>query len=135
MPLIQWSDQLSIGIDSVDKQHKVLINLLNKLNDAIAEGNADLILTEIFDGLSAYTVKHFAYEEELFKKYGYSGAEAHKHEHAELIKKVKNLRQKMDEGDSMVNVEVLDFLKEWLTYHILISDKAFASFLIEKGVT
>ena len=35
----------------------------------------------------------------------------------------------------MVNVEVLDFLKEWLTYHILISDKAFAPFLIEKGVT
>ena len=68
MPLIQWSDQLSIGIDSVDKQHKVLINLLNKLNDAIAEGNADLILAEIFDGLSAYTIKHFAYEEELFKK-------------------------------------------------------------------
>ena len=135
MPLIQWSDRLSIGIDSVDKQHKVLINLLNKLNDAIAEGNADLILAEIFDGLSAYTIKHFAYEEGLFKKYGYSGTEAHKHEHAELIKQVKNLRQKMDEGDSMVNVEVLDFLKEWLTYHILVSDKDFAPFLIEKGVT
>ena len=36
----------------------------------------------------------------------------------------ENLRQKMDEGDLIVNVEVLDFLKEWLTYHILISDKA-----------
>ena len=135
MPLIQWSDRFSIGIDSVDKQHKVLINLLNKLNDAITEGNADLILAEIFDGLSAYTVKHFAYEEGLCKKYGYSGTEAHKHEHAALIKQIKNLRQKMDEGDFMVNVEVLDFLKEWLTYHILISDKAFAPFLIEKGVT
>lgn len=135
MPLIQWNDQLSIGIDSVDKQHKVLINLLNKLNDAIADGNADLILAEIFDGLSAYTIKHFAYEEGLFKKYKYNGTEAHKHEHAKLIKQVKNLRQKMDAGDLMVNVEVLDFLKEWLTYHILISDKAFAPFLIEKGVT
>ena len=135
MPLIQWSDRLSIGIDSVDKQHKVLISLLNKLNDAIAEGNADLILAEIFDGLSAYTIKHFAYEEGLFKKYGYNGTEAHTHEHAALIKQIKNLRQKMDEGDSMVNVEVLDFLKEWLTYHILVCDKDFAPFLIDKGVT
>ena len=135
MPLIQWSDRLSIGIDSVDKQHKVLINLLNKLNDAITEGNADLILAEIFDGLSAYTVKHFAYEEGLFKMYGYNGTVAHKHEHAALIKQIKNLRQKMDEGDLEVNVEVLDFLKEWLTYHILVSDKDFAPFLIKKGVT
>lgn len=135
MPLIQWSEHLSIGINSVDKQHKILINMLNELNDAIIDGKAHLVMAKILDGLAVYTVKHFAYEEALFEKYGYSETQAHKQEHKELIHQVQELKKKVENDDFMINSEVMNFLKEWLTHHILKTDKAFVPFLIDKGVT
>jgi hemerythrin len=135
MPLIQWSEHLCIGIDSIDQQHKLLVNILNELNDAIIDGKAHLAMEKTFDGLAVYTIKHFTYEEELFAKHGYSGEQAHKREHQELIHQVQDLKQKMENGDFMINTEVMNFLKDWLTHHILKTDKAFVPFLIEKGVT
>ena len=135
MPLLEWSDELSIGINSIDEQHKKLVNMINALNDALAEGKANELLAKIFDGLAVYTVKHFGYEEELFAQHGYVEAEAHKNEHEALINQVKALQDKMNEGDFMISVEVMAFLKDWLTNHIMKTDKAYAPFLIDKGVT
>ena len=135
MPLLEWSDELSVGINSIDDQHKKLVNMINALNDALAEGKADELLVKIFDGLAVYTVKHFGYEEDLFAQHGYQESEAHKNEHQALIAQVKNLQDKMNEGDFMISVEVMAFLKDWLTNHIMKTDKAYAPFLIDKGVT
>ncbi len=134
MPLIQWNNELSVGIASIDEQHKELINILNTLNDALEEGQASQMLAEIFDGLAAYTVKHFGYEEALFALHGYSESQAHKNEHSALINQVQVLRQKMLDGDFIICIEVMAFLKEWLTHHILITDKAYSQFLVDKGV-
>jgi len=135
MALVEWNKTLSIGIKSVDDQHKVLVKLLNNLNDALDQGRADIALKQIFDELAIYTEKHFSYEEALFKKYGYPNQKAHIQEHQELIIQVQNLKEKMLAGEFMINIEVMNFLKDWLTEHILKTDKAFAPFLIDKGVT
>lgn len=135
MPLLQWNDELSIGIHSVDEQHKQLVNMINNLNDALAEGKGNDVLNNIFSELTDYTVKHFGYEEEMFAQYGYIEADNHKHEHEALITQVKRLQEKMNAGDFMISLEVMMFLKEWLINHILKTDKAYAPFLISKGVS
>lgn len=135
MPLIQWNAQLSVGINSIDDQHKKLINMINALNDALAEGQADDILVKIFDGLAVYTVKHFGYEEELFAQHGYAESQVHKNEHDALIKQVIELQQKMNDGSFMIGIEVMAFLKEWLMNHILKTDMEYTQFLVSKGVT
>jgi len=134
MSLITWSAQLSVGIDSIDEQHKKLINMINALNDAIADGSAKTIMQNIFDGLTVYTEKHFGYEEQLFAQYGYVESAAHKAEHAALLKQVNELKIKMEGGDFMIGIEVMAFLKEWLTNHIMRTDMAYTEFLISKGV-
>lgn len=134
MPLLQWNDELSIGINSVDEQHKKLVNIINTLNDALADGKANDVLVNIFDELTEYTAKHFGYEEDMFAQHGYVEAAAHKKEHEALITQVKKLQDKMNAGDFMISLEVMVFLKEWLINHILKTDKAYAPFLIAKGV-
>ncbi len=135
MPLIQWNNELSVGINSIDEQHKILVNMINALNEAMISGQTKKILAEILDGLAAYTVNHFAYEEDLFAQYGYSQSQAHINEHHSLMEQVKNLQSKMDNGDFMISVEVMVFLKGWLINHILKTDKAYAEFLRDKGVS
>lgn len=134
MSLISWSSQLSVGIDSIDEQHKKLVNMINALNDAISEGRSKDIMQKIFDGLAVYTTKHFAYEEDLFAQHGYAQSAAHQAEHNALLAQVGELKTKMDEGDFMIGIEVMAFLKDWLTNHILKTDMAYKDFLVAKGV-
>lgn len=135
MPLIEWSNELSVGIDSVDEQHKKLVNMINALNDAKLTGGSNELLGKIFSGLAAYTQKHFAYEENMFAEYGYSDSVEHKKQHNELIAQVVELKEKfMENPQGTMNDELMLFLKRWLTNHIMRTDKEYSEFLISKGV-
>lgn len=131
--LITWSDELSVGIDSIDEQHKMLINIINSLHEALESGNKKNDIESIFDYLNVYIRKHFAYEEQLFDQYGYVETEEHKAEHEVLLKQLKDLHQKMNEGNFMVAIELMAFLKDLFTIHLLKVDMAYASYLISKG--
>ena len=131
----KWTDEFSVGIGSIDRQHKRLVNMIKTLHNAIADGKATEVLDKIFKELLDYTDYHFSYEEELFKSYGYTDVEAHKKEHAELKNQLLKLKRMMDEGDSfMGEVLVLKFLQDWLLNHIMKSDKKYGPFLVEKGM-
>jgi hemerythrin len=38
MPLINWTDKLSVGVKDIDNQHKKLVGFINLLNDGIRTG-------------------------------------------------------------------------------------------------
>jgi hemerythrin-like metal-binding protein len=135
MPLIEWTAELSVGIDSIDEQHKKLINMINALNDAMLTSGSNELLGKIFTGLAAYTQKHFAYEENMFAEYGYSGSEEHKRQHSELIAQVVELKEKFIENpQGTISADLMLFLKRWLTNHIMRTDKEYTEFLLSKGV-
>ncbi len=135
MPLIEWSSELSVGIDSIDEQHKKLVNMINALNDAQLTGSSNELLGKIFTGLAAYTQKHFTYEENMFAEHGYSDSQEHKRQHNELISQVVELKEKfMENPQGTINADLMQFLKRWLTNHIMRTDKEYAEFLISKGV-
>jgi hemerythrin len=135
MPLIEWTDELSLGIESIDEQHKKLVNMINALNDAMLTNSSNELLGKIFTGLATYTQKHFAYEENMFAEYGYTDSEEHKRQHNELIAQVVELKQKFIKNpQGTMSAELMLFLKRWLTNHIMRTDKDYAEFLISKGV-
>ena len=135
MPLIEWTAELSVGIDSIDEQHKKLVNMINALNDAMLTNSSNELLGKIFTGLAAYTQKHFAYEENMFAEYGYTNSIEHKRQHGELIAQVVELKERFIENpQGTMSVDLMLFLKRWLTNHIMRTDKEYAEFLISKGV-
>ena len=135
MPIITWSDNLSVGIVSIDDQHKEIVRLINDLFDAMKEGKGSGALGGILDDLAGYTVKHFAYEEALFNKHDYPARDEHKASHDALVKQVLDLKEGLEAGKATITKEVMDFLKDWLSTHICGEDKKYTAFLIEKGVT
>jgi hemerythrin len=135
MALMAWSDKLSVGVDSIDDQHKKLLSLLNQLHDGMMAGKGKDILGGILKGLVDYTVTHFRYEEQLFARTGYPESEEHKNEHAELVRKVEEIqRQYATTGAKALTIPVMNFLKDWLSLHIVGTDKRYAPHLIAKGV-
>jgi hemerythrin-like metal-binding protein len=136
MAYMEWSDKLSVGVASIDAQHKKLVGMVNDLFDAMKGGRGREALAKILDGLAAYTVSHFAYEEQLFLKTGYPESAAHKKEHDDLTKKVLDIQAKMKSGVSFsLSMEVMEFLKAWLLNHIMGSDKKYGPHLVSKGIT
>ncbi len=134
MPIIDWDAKLSVNIKIIDEQHKRLVDMVNQLYDSMKEGKAKDVLGNLLTELASYTDYHFRTEEDLFKKHGYPESALHKMEHDKLRKEVLDLKAKMDKGEAIITVEVLYFLKDWLSKHIMGSDKKYSPFLNGKGV-
>lgn len=133
-PLVEWSEQLSVGIEEIDEQHKVLTRLINNLYEAIIKKTdlhtVDNILTELVE----YTVVHFAVEESLMRIFDYPQYEEHKKHHQELASQVMDIREKVKARKTAVSMELLNFLRSWLTNHIMIEDKHYSPYFLGKGV-
>ncbi len=135
MPLVVWSEKLSVGVPSIDNQHKKLVTLLNQLHDGMMNGKGKEVVGPVLRGLIDYTASHFKYEEQLFDKTTYPEAARHKKEHDDLVKRVLEIQQKYEQsGPGILTIQVMNFLKDWLTNHILGSDMRYSDHLIAKGV-
>jgi hemerythrin len=131
---VEWTDELSVGIQEIDEQHKILVNLLNRLYESIILRTDDEEAGKILQELSQYTVIHFSVEESLMRILGYDDYEDHKKHHEELTKQVLELSEKVKSGKLSTSMELLNFLKNWLTKHILIEDKRYSPFFLERGI-
>lgn len=133
---VEWSDDLSVGIEEIDEQHKILVHLINRLftETVTHQAKSGEVIEEILHELIEYTVIHFAVEESLFRIFHYTGTESHTHHHDELKAQVLDIQKKVKSGEATINVELLMFLKKWLEHHILYEDKLYGPFLLAQGV-
>jgi hemerythrin len=77
MSFVSWSDELSVGIEEIDDQHKQFIDMINELHVAMKSGKAASTLPIILTKLSDYAVFHFSYEEKVLQSYNYPEINAH----------------------------------------------------------
>jgi hemerythrin len=133
---VEWSDELSVGIEEIDEQHKILVDLINRLFEetVVHEAANTAVIEDVLHELIEYTVIHFAVEESLFRIFHYPATESHTRHHDELKAQVLDIQKKVKLGEMQVNVELLIFLKKWLEQHILYEDKLYGPFLLEQGV-
>ncbi len=119
MSLIQWRSDFSVEYPPIDEQHKKLVGLLNTLYEAMREGKGSKELGTILSELTDYTNYHFSYEEQIMEKFNYADRTKHKQIHKELIDQVLQYKEEFESGKALVSVKMLDFLKDWLSNHIL----------------
>ncbi len=133
MPVIEWNDTFSVGIESIDIQHKKIFELINRAHDAAGSPHSRDILHSIFDELFSYVLVHFNYEENLMEKYEYEDLFIHRESHENLKRKVQEYHKRLNEGEPVSTHETLGFLLDWLTGHIQKTDMAYRETLIERG--
>lgn len=131
--LIEWTEELSVGLQEIDEQHKVLLDLVNRLYKSIIRQTDSTVVDEVLVELIQYTRIHFAVEESLMRIFDYPLYEEHKQIHAELTKQVVDLHSKFSKGEVAIGMELLSFLRRWLTGHIMVEDKKYTSFFLQKG--
>ncbi|MCM5553919.1 bacteriohemerythrin [Pleomorphomonas sp. NRK KF1] len=135
MPIMEWNEKLSVGVASLDNDHKKLVALVNELYDAIQAGKGADKLGPVLDSLISYTVFHFQNEEKFFAQTGYPASAAHKQEHEALTKQAVAIQTKFKSGAAgTLTLEVMNFLRNWLINHIQGSDKKYGPHLNAQGI-
>ncbi|MCP4981980.1 MAG: hemerythrin family protein [Gammaproteobacteria bacterium] len=130
---VEWKDEYSVGIDSIDQQHRKLLNLINSLQTAVNYKTGSEFEREALDELVDYTKTHFSYEEGLMERYEYPEFTTHRAEHELMISRVDQVLAEYQQDEDTAMQNAIDFLKDWLINHINGTDQKYASFLIEKG--
>ncbi|MDO9138937.1 MAG: bacteriohemerythrin [Methylobacter sp.] len=129
--LIVWDERLVTGIDKIDGQHQILINLFNEANTQLTADNSAEFLEHITRDLLSYALYHFETEEQLMQQYGYvDDAATHIQQHRSFSAKVVAVRNDIKAGVLISREDLLSFLNRWLIDHIFNTDKRLADFLL-----
>lgn len=129
MNLFNWDDDLSVGIKELDEHHQKLIELVNKLHGMMKIGKGREVIEKVLQRLFDYAKVHFSIEESYMQKANFPYLEQHKQEHSKLVNKLNKFDNDMKQGKATLTIELLNFLKDWLSDHIKKSDKKYSSFL------
>ena len=131
---IQWSDAMLTGVAEIDRQHRILVNTLSEAQVKLSGEVDDPVFEQITRDLLAYAIYHFNTEEQLMQQHGYAAAspeeaKAHLAAHRSFSEQVVALRDKARAGKPDAREVLLAFLKNWLTNHIMTTDKRLGQFI------
>ncbi len=131
--LFNWTDDMSVGLEEIDAQHRFLIDRINDLWRSLGSARGDAIVLDLLVDLRRYTEKHFADEEILMKAFDYPHLAAHERAHRRFVERVRAAADDYTAGKE-VGMELLRFLSDWLQRHIKVEDRQYAVYLERKRV-
>lgn len=134
MAYINWTENLSVSVSSVDEQHKKWIGLINDFYEGIAQNQNKETILKLLIGMKNYTFTHFSHEERLMKQANYPDFEKHKKNHDEFVKKVNDFHERYASGKLLLSLEITGTIKAWITEHIMKTDKLYSSYMSKAGI-
>lgn len=129
---VQWDESYSVGIETIDADHKKLLGMINQLQTAAHYKTDKTMIEDILNGLVDYTKYHFTREEGMMQDADYPDFEAHKQQHEEMIAQVGRFVDEYRVDGTKTIEEVAMYLKTWLINHINGSDQKYAPYLNKK---
>lgn len=126
---LQWDDSLSVGIPEVDREHQQFIQLVNELNQAIAERMEIAEIRRRMHLLQEDAERHFAHEEQLFRQRQYPEAGPHAEIHAQIMRRLTDImtllgRQRFEPEWIAAGLEIKDIL----VHHLLTEDMKYRDY-------
>lgn len=123
-----WQDRFNIGVEFIDREHKKLFSIMNKLFSSDAnDENSQWVFQEGIKYFKRHAMKHFAEEEVYMASIGYIGFETHRRLHDNFRLKTLPALEKELERTNYSQEAVDHFMgvcAGWLIGHTLTEDRA-----------
>lgn len=123
MAILAWVPELDTGIDEIDRQHRRIVDYINKLYE-LRESPDRQALGDVIGEMVDYTLSHFVFEETLIENAGYMFAGPHKKVHELFTRRVSEMQSRFDAGED-VAAELHGMLSRWLFNHIRNEDHGY----------
>lgn len=117
MAKIFWTDQLNVGIEVIDNQHRRIVDYINLLDEAVASGHEREQIGILINDLVDYTISHFGFEESLQEEASYPFIKAHQKVHGLFTRRVSEFQVRFDNGED-ISANLHSLLVTWLLNHI-----------------
>ena len=131
---LQWEDSYSVGVNEIDKQHRVIIEVINELITEISAKPSEENIVGIIHKLLNYKDYHFKTEEKYFDMYNFEGADEHKKEHIKFGEKIAEMEKEYKEDVIKLAFELVDFLEDWLINHLINKDQEYVECFKRAGL-
>ena len=129
MNWIHWNSALETGHTILDTDHEQLADLINGLTDSVKERRGEAACLDLLDKIIRQAEVHFAFEEQLMAEQRYPKANQHIAEHTRLLKQATRFMEKFESDARESHIPLIHFPEDWLTTHIVTSDRELAAFL------
>ena len=127
-PLMVDPNIPSVGMDQVDSEHALQVQMLRDIEAALAESRRDRA-RELMTALQEFTEAHFATEQILMRLHSYPGYGEHEAQHGELLEQFSVLEKGIATGAEAELPAASSAIRQWLTHHIGTADRAFVEYL------
>lgn len=122
MPIATWTLDLSVGVASLDDDHRKLIDTLNEVYDALLLDRSSSVLRPALNHLKRYVEEHFAREEAWMCDRNDPDLPRHRTEHQALRDHIEHIIALQEMPDDERSIELLIILRTWLLGHIAHAD-------------
>lgn len=129
--IVKWRDAYNLGIEEIDTQHRLTIELINTLYNTIRQEKSDTDIEEILIKMREYADQHFRDEERLLEENNFPDIEQHKEQHLLYNDKLEALTSRED----CAITDTYSFLRQWWTEHIMNEDKEYGAFFAQQKNT
>jgi len=121
---VEWTEDLTTGIEEIDAQHKILLSRINTLIKSIMVGNGTEDVLNLLRFLENYVEEHFSTEEGIMHELNYENTEHHIKYHERFRNNFKSILENVSKNGITEETFVLiekDIIS-WLLNHILEHD-------------
>jgi hemerythrin len=129
-----WQQDLGTGVEEVDVEHQLQIQLVQSLHEAVAASRPAPLLAELLTRLEDTSNVHFMSEELLMRLHSWERYDLHTEEHRRLLEELQALRKIFEREDRAELSAAVERLKGWLSSHIRGMDRAFATYVSRGGL-
>jgi hemerythrin len=117
MSLLQWKPEYSVGIESMDDEHREMIALINDIYQRL-DSDADVDRVEECLGEILSTISmHFALEERIMRNARYGEFQAHKNDHEDLLDQLRDLMDDFLADPATGTQQLEQKLSKWFAGH------------------
>lgn len=127
----QFDGRYKVGIEQVDREHRLLFEIAARVYASLGAGNAAALadaqtaIAELLDHVET----HFASEEALMRAADYPYQETHRALHRHLLLQVRDMELRAAAGERYLPAELNYFIHKWLIDHIVTNDRMFGEFM------
>ena len=132
--MLEWKKSYSVKIRKIDRQHRKVLDIINKLYATQANQLQRSDMQHLFDELREFIQTHFRDEEELMLKHNYPGYAEQKREHDAFIDLVCEYQKNLLKNRQEVTINLFNSLWDWFAKHIVRLDQQYVPYLRSKGV-
>lgn len=136
MSLMEWdAKKFDVLVPEMNRQHEKLVGIMNKLYDRHAAKASKPELNALLVELRDWTIKHFRDEEAVLEKMQFPQFQRHKSIHQKLIEDFTAHYNTFSAGSGAISPGFFEFLRLWLTSHMMHIDRKYGEYSQQRSVT